>query len=86
MKHRMTTLKQVDGFKLSSSVNTKTGKRHFVITMNPWQRMSASQFAVAAFFDPFENRGLRGGYKWKFKSFHEADQLFTLAALKWSEQ
>ncbi len=85
MRHRTQTLKQVDGFKLTSSVNKKSGSKHFIIAMNPWQRMSASQVEVAALFDPFGNRGLRGGYKWKFKSKEEAEHLLTLAILKWSE-
>jgi hypothetical protein len=85
MRHRTLTLKQVDGFKLTSSVNKKTGSKHFIITMDPWARMSAAQVDVAALFDPFNNRGIRGGYKWKFKSREEAEYMLTIAILKWSE-
>lgn len=84
MRHRTKTLQATRLFTLTSSVNQKTGKKHYVIAMDPWSQMALDPWAVAALFDPFGNRGVRGGRKWKFKSQVEAEKLLTIALIKWS--
>jgi hypothetical protein len=37
-------------------------------------------------FDPGGNRGMKTGLSWKFTNREQAEQLITLALLKWGER
>ena len=37
-------------------------------------------------FDPAGNRGMKSGLSWKFTNKDQAEQLITLALLKWGER
>ena len=75
-------LKSAGMFQLLMNTNQKSGKKNYTIKCRAW---GGAGEAMRALFDPHSNRSLRGGNAWKFKSKAEAEQLFTMAILKWSD-
>jgi len=73
-------LKSAGMFQLLENKNQKTGKIIYTIKCRAW---SGAGEAMKNLFDPHNNRSVRGGNAWKFKSKFEAEQLFTMAILKW---
>lgn len=75
-------LKSAGMFQLLVNTNQKTGKKNYTIKCRSW---GGAGEAIRALLDPHNNRSVRGGHSWKFKSKVEAEQLFTMAILKWSD-
>ena len=89
MRHRKRCILEGSWFDFNSITNPKTGRKHYEIRVNCYMISSregwipADILKVKAHFDPAGNRGSRQGTKWKYSNKRDAEQLITLALLKW---
>ena len=97
MRHRTTTKMFGPWLKLVKKTNPKTGRRHYSVIVDAYgyygsyPNMTNAQYAVArdawrAHFDPGGNRGVKGGLSWKFTNKEQAEQLITVALIKWGNR
>lgn len=96
MRHRTNTLVQGTWFKLGKLTNPETQRVSYFIQVDPytmgWYKQVGNGFGSEEFtieldkvrdhFDPGHNRGGRWATKWKYKSRETAEQLLTIAILK----
>ena len=97
MRHRTTTTKY-GWLKLVKKTNPKTGRKHYSVIADAYQysgwisgqvtrdRLTNLHDAWRDHFDPGSNRGIKGGLSWKFSNKEQAEQLITMALLKWGER
>lgn len=99
MRARSKELFYNDKFKFTQYSHPKTGKKYYTIVAFPWgfptDRQSgfpsvsnekSIQPMLREHFDLNKNRGAAKGYKWTYSSKAEAEQLLTMALLKWGGQ
>lgn len=100
MRHRTSTTVYGQWIKLVKKTNPKTGRKHYSVVADPYAYVrSPTRYGVSypiapsdmnqtlrQHFDPAGNRGAKHGLSWKFKTKEEAEQLITLALLKWGER
>ena len=89
MRHRKQHIVETAWVNLNSVTHPKTGRKHYEISVNGY-RLSLSKgwggTAMAEMrkhFDPAGNRGAKLGTKWKYRNREQAEQLITMALLKW---
>ena len=95
MRHRSRTQLYGQWLKLVKKTNPKTGRKHYSVIASPYHYVMPGLIAkgdldnlqhdLRAHFDPAGNRGQKAGYSWKFSNKQEAEQLITMALLKWGE-
>lgn len=99
MRHRSSTT-AYGWIKLVKKTNPKTGRRHYSVIVDPylyagtgWNSGPAYHVVLAELrgslrehFDPAGNRGMKGALSWKFSNKEQAEQLITVALLKWGER
>ena len=99
MRHRTKT-NSYGWIKLVKKTNPKTGRKHYSVIVDPYAYVrSPTQYGVSyatapsdlsrawrLHFDPAGNRGAKYSLSWKFSNRVEAEQLITLALLKWGER
>lgn len=97
MRHRTTT-KVYGWIKLVKKTNPKTGRRHYSVIADAYlysgwisgqvtrDRLTSLHDSWRDHFDPSRNRGVKGGLSWKFTNKEQAEQLITMALLKWGER
>lgn len=94
MRHRSSTTVYGQWIKLVKKTNPKTGRKHYSVVADGYlymkQTFPASGKSITdlytawrAHFDPSGNRGAKHGLSWKFSTKEQAEQLITLALLKW---
>ena len=96
MRHRTTSTVYGTWLKLVKKTNPKTGRKHYSVTANLYDYVGWAQAgsidttvihrAWQDHFDPNHNRGPKAGFSWKFSNKQEAEQLITLALLRWGER
>ena len=100
MRHRTKTDTYGNWIKLVKKTNPKTGRKHYSVIIDAYAYVrSPSQYGVRyaiapsdmyqewrKHFDPAGNRGMKSGLSWKFSNREEAEQLITLALLKWGDR
>ena len=97
MRHRTKTETYGRWIKLVKKTNPKTGRKHYSVIADTYlyfggypkiNREPFEQFIDSwrEHFDPGGNRSARGALSWKFSNRAEAEQLITLALLKWGDQ
>lgn len=97
MRHRTATTNYSSWLKLVKKTNPKTGRKHYSVIVNGYQyigviggldRAGMNQLYVAwaDHFDPARNRGSKGSLSWKFSNKTDAEQLITLALLRWGDR
>ena len=98
MRHRTTTKTYGPWLKLVKKTNPKTGRRHYSVIADAYQysgwisgqvtreRLTDLHEAWRDHFDPNRNRGMKLALSWKFSNKTEAEQLITVALLKWGER
>jgi hypothetical protein len=81
---KYTVLKTTGRFQLRKYNNQKNRKARFVIAATPRLETLATIDEMAKLFDPHDNRQVSSTqvYMWKFKKLEVAEQLLTLALLK----
>lgn len=93
MRHRSSTT-SYGWVKLVKKTNPKTGRKHYSVIVDAYGYFggypNASNEAIVFIhnawrnhFDPGHNRGKLSSWSWKFGNKEEAEQLITLALLKW---
>lgn len=96
MRHRTKT-NSYAWLKLVKKTNPKTGRRHYSVIADAYayygsypgllcDAITNNQQAWRDHFDPAGNRGMKSGLSWKFSNREDAEQLITLALLKWGER
>ena len=96
MRHRTKT-NSYAWLKLVKKTNPKTGRRHYSVIADAYayygsypgivrDALMDRQQAWRDHFDPGGNRGMKTGLSWKFTNREQAEQLITLALLKWGER
>lgn len=89
MKHRKRRVIDTGWINLNSITNPKTGRKHYEVSVNGYRFArtpgwtNTSMAEMRAHFDPVGNRGQKLGTKWKYRSKQQAEQLITMALLKW---
>ena len=96
MRHRTTSTVYGNWLKLVKKTNPKTGRKHYSVIIDAfgyvgWARAGSIDLeglhsAWRNHFDPAHNRGQKAGLSWKFSNKAEAEQLITIALLKWGER
>ena len=97
MRHRTATTKYGNWVKLVKKTNPKTGRKHYSVIVNLYDYVGGWMIAGSLdpsdirkawrdHFDPIGNRGSKTGLSWKFSNRTEAEQLITMALLKWGER
>lgn len=97
MRHRTKTQSYGSWLTLTKKTNPKTGRRHFSIIVDPYgyfgsypnsnhEDIVGIHNAWRNHFDPGRNRGKLSSWSWKFGNREEAEQLITMALLKWGER
>ena len=101
MRHRTKTKEYTNWLKLVKKTNPKTGRKHYSVIADPyfyvnpppgWGNTIDSQALIdfraglRAHFDPGGNRGMKGALSWKFSNKEQAEQLITLALMKWGNK
>jgi len=89
MRARTKTIVNTELFKLTKHSSQKTRRIHYTVSVNSgshWIETSVwkDMDLVRKLFNPAGNRGSATGFKWKFRTRQEAEQLITIAILKWS--
>jgi hypothetical protein len=85
MRHRTKTLIKGKYYQLTKRVSPTTKKCVYTIHVGEaWRLPYDQQVALRAHFDPGENRGSSAGWTWKYRNKTDAEQLITMAILKWS--
>ena len=86
MRHRKRRVLEGRWLNLNSVTSPTTGRKHYEISANFYRfpaEMSPEFANIRLHFDPHGNRGAKLGTKWKFRSREQAEQLITMALLKW---
>ena len=92
MRHRKRRLLEGSWFNLNSVTSPTTGRKHYEVSVNfyrlsnqrgPNFDINAHHKDISNHFDPAGNRGQKFGTKWKFRDKATAEQLITMALLKW---
>lgn len=97
MRHRTKTETYGSWLKLVKKTNPKTGRRHYSVIADTYhyvgvvggitnEGLKSLHYDWREHFDPAGNRGMKTGLSWKFSNKQEAEQLITLALLKWGER
>ena len=85
MRHRKRRVIEGSLFNLNSVTSPTTGRKHYEISINAWRLSGKTNYSLddmRAHFDPFGNRGAKLGTKWKYTNRDTAEQLLTIAILK----
>ena len=96
MRHRSSTT-SYGWIKLVKKTNPKTGRKHYSVIADAYTYYGSypgllgydlmdTHQAWRDHFDPGGNRGMKTGLSWKFTNREQAEQLITLALLKWGER
>ena len=96
MRHRSSTT-SYGWIKLVKKTNPKTGRRHYSVILDPYQYWGGISRVTneglktlhsdwRSHFDPAGNRGMKTALSFKFVNREQAEQLITLAILKWGER
>lgn len=87
MRHRKRRVIEGSWFNLNSVTSPTTGRKHYEISVNAYRlangRTEPVLDAMRLHFDPAGNRGQKFGTKWKYTNRETAEQLITMAILKW---
>lgn len=95
MRHRTQTKLYSRWLKLVKKTNPKTGRFHYSVTINAYEYFTRQSHGIdpsrcaeyisawTQHFDPTGCRGARHSLSWKFRNKHDAEQLVTIALLKW---
>jgi hypothetical protein len=89
MRHRKRRVIEGSWFNLNSVTGPTTGRKHYEISVNGYRLASTpgwtntSMAEMRAHFDPYSSRGAKLGTKWKYRDKATAEQLLTMALLKW---
>ena len=87
MRHRKRRVIEGSWFNLNSVTSPTTGRKHYEISVNAYRllgRMPMGELeAMRDHFDPVGNRGSKFSTKWKYRDKATAEQLITMAILKW---
>lgn len=80
-----------DLFRLVKHTNRKSGRIHYTVMFLPdarWAKAGVwkTMEEVRDLFDPARNRGSKTGLSWKFSNRKDAEQLITIALMKWSSR
>ena len=101
MRHRSQTKTYGHWLKLIKKTNPKTGRRHYSVIADPYYYVNPPpswgsnitnldlvnfRAGLREHFDPAGNRGMKGALSWKFSNKEQAEQLITMALLKWGER
>lgn len=99
MRHKNQTKICSNWVKLVKKTNPKTGRFHYTVTVEPHKYFTHEGRILANIdsytdyvnawhkhFDPMGCRGSKFSHNWKFRSRAEAEQLITMALLKWGER
>ena len=96
MRHRSSTTVYGQWIKLVKKTNPKTGRKHYSVIADVYEYTNKYscgfevqidlRVSLHKHFDPAGNRGMRTGLSWKFGNKEQAEQLITLALLKWGER
>ena len=97
MRHRTKTQTYGAWLKIVKKTNPKTGRKHYSVIADGYlymeQTFPADRETITSLyknwrqhFDPAGNRGIKGALSWKFSNREEAEQLITMALLKWGER
>ena len=97
MRHKSKTQLYGQWLKLVKKTNPKTGRRHYTVIADPYHYVNEMGRIISmdltnwrdelrAHFDPAGNRGMKGALSWKFSNREDAEQLITMALLKWGER
>lgn len=92
MRHRTKTQQYSTWLKLVKKTNPKTGRKHYSVIADPFIYVGSITIvpglhsALRAHFDPGGNRGMKGALSWKFSNKEQAEQLITLALMKWGNR
>jgi hypothetical protein len=87
MRHRKRRLLEGSWFNLNSVTSPTTGRKHYEISVNVF-RLSRREDnpngidVLRQHFDTAGNRGAKFGTKWKYSNRETAEQLLTMAILK----
>lgn len=85
MRHRKRRIIEGSWFRLNSVTSPTTGRKHYEISVNAWRLSGRTNYSLADIrqhFDPYGNRGAKQGTKWKFGNRDTAEELLTMAILK----
>lgn len=96
MRHKTKVLVQGTWFTLGKLTNPKTQRVSYFVQVDPytmgWYKQVSNRFSREEFtigmdkvrdhFDPVHNRGGRWATKWKYRDRNIAEQLLTIAILK----
>jgi hypothetical protein len=85
MRHRKRRVLEGRWFNLNSVTSPTTGRKHYEISINAWKLSGMTNYTLddmRLHFDPYSNRGARYGTKWKYSNRETAEQLLTVAILK----
>jgi len=85
MRHRKKRVVEGSWFNLNSVTSPTTGRKHYVISVNAYRLLKLEGMNiddVRNHFDPFHNRGSKLGTSWKYRDRNTAEQLLTMAILK----
>lgn len=89
MRHRKRRVIEGSWFNLNSITNPTTGRKHYEISVNNYRLVKRSGYQnsdlkdMRQHFDPAGNRGSRWSTKWKYANRETAEQLITMAVLRW---
>ncbi len=97
MRHRTKTSTYSTWLKLVKRTNPKTGRNHYSVIVDPYiyhggytslnnSQMAEWRQSLRDHFDPAGNRGMKGALTWKFRNREEAEQLITIALLRWGDR
>jgi len=85
MRHRKRRVLEGSWFNLNSVTSPATGRKHYVVSANAYRLLKLEGMNiddVRDHFDPHHNRGSKHSTSWKFRSREQAEQLLTMAILK----
>jgi hypothetical protein len=88
MRHRKRRVIEGSWFNLNSITSPTTGRKHYEISVNNHRLLTRSGAHagdlgdIRLHFDPAGNRGGRWSTKWKYSNRETAEQLITMAILK----
>ena len=85
MRHRKRRVIEGSWFNLNTVTSPTTGRKHYEISVNAYRLSGRTNYSLTDMrlhFDPAGNRGQKFGTKWKYRDRATAEQLLTLAILK----
>ena len=97
MRHRSSTTVYGQWIKLVKKTNPKTGRRHYTVIADSYgyfgsypgltgPNLKEIMKSWRTHFDPAGNRGMKTSLSFKYTNREQAEQLITLALLKWGER